>query len=110
MQAGKLRHRVQIQAATIAQDAYGEPAKTWGTLYDTWASIEPLRMREYLQGQQTQAQTTHRIRIRWHDGIHTGMRVLHEGRVFELTAAINPYERGAALEFAAMEKEDYGTA
>lgn len=49
MQAGKLRHRVTIQVATMTQDAFGGMVPGWATfLASVPCSIEPLTGREYL--------------------------------------------------------------
>lgn len=75
MEAGKLGHRITIQQATVAQDAYGEPVKTWGTLATVWAAVEPLIGREYLAVQQIQSAVSVRVRIRYRSGITPLMRV-----------------------------------
>lgn len=75
MEAGKLHHRITIQQATVTQDAYGEPVKTWGTLATVWAAVEPMIGREYLAVQQLQSAANVRIRIRYRPGITPLMRV-----------------------------------
>lgn len=104
MQAGTLRHRLILQHASETQDAYGETLKTWGTLATVWGSVEPLRMREYLEAQQTQAQGTHRITVRYREGLTPLHRVLHRERVFEVVAVLNPEERREMLHFLAVER------
>jgi SPP1 family predicted phage head-tail adaptor len=109
MQAGKLRTRLTIQNAMTLIDPYGESLKTWTTLATVWGSVEPLRMQEYFEAQQTQAKATHRIEIRYLPGVLPTQRIVMGSRIFEITAVLNPQERNARLQILAVEKPDYGT-
>lgn len=104
MQAGKLRHRLTIQEPTTALDQYGEAVKTWSTVATVWGSIEPLRMQEYFEAQQTQAKATHKIEVRYVQGISSTYRVMLGARIFEVTAVLNPQERNERLQMLAVEK------
>lgn len=104
MQAGKLRHRLALQAPTTTLDAYGEAIKVWGTVATVWGSVEPLRMQEYFEAQQTQAKATHRIDVRYVPGVSPDYRVVLGTRVFEVTAVLNPQERNERLQLLAVEK------
>lgn len=104
MQAGKLRHRLAIQAPTTAMDQYGEAVKTWGTVATVWGSVEPLRMQEYFEAQQTQAKATHKIEVRYLPGLSATYRVVFDARVFEVTAVLNPQERNERVQLLVVEK------
>lgn len=95
MRAGSLRHKVTIQKATESQDSYGEPDPTWGVYAVVWASIEPVTGREYLQNRQTGVEITHKVTIRYLDGVTAKMRVLYDGRYFDIEAVLNDKERNA---------------
>jgi len=86
MQAGQLRQRVIIQKDTPTQDSVGQPVPSWGTHLTRWAAVEPLTGREYFTAQQTQAEVTTRIRLRYSSGhgITPKMRVIWDGRIFEI--------------------------
>lgn len=77
IQAGKLRHKVTIQTPTETQDEYGQPVQTWATFAEVFASVEPIRGREFFAAQQIQSDVTTRIRIRYLSGVTTKMRVVH---------------------------------
>jgi SPP1 family predicted phage head-tail adaptor len=64
MQAGRLRHEVDLQRVTVAPDAHGDQTKTWTTLATVRASIEPLSGREFLQASQVMSDVTVRIKVR----------------------------------------------
>lgn len=79
MQAGQLRHRVNIQRKTDAQDDYGEPLDEW---VDVWvavpARIKDLSGREFWGAQQVQADVTTEILIHWREDITPMLRIVHQ--------------------------------
>jgi SPP1 family predicted phage head-tail adaptor len=79
MRAGLLRHRVQVQSPTGTQDEYGQAVLGWTTLGARWASVEPLMGREMWQAQQVQADTTHKVTLRYFDGLTPRYRLV-EGK------------------------------
>ena len=63
-----------------------------------WASVEPLSGREFYERDQTLADVTHRITIRWDDvelaSMTTKDRGEYDSRTFEFTSIRNIEERG----------------
>lgn len=92
--AGRLRHRVAIQRATRTRDSFGEAIRTWSTLATVWASVEPLRGREFFDAEMVQAEVSHRVIMRAYPGLQATDRLLYEGRVLEIQAVIDVRERG----------------
>lgn len=88
MRAGALRHRVQIQRATISRDAMGGEISTWATVATRWAEVAGLSGREYLAAQAGQATADHVITLRHLDGVTPAMRVLHGGRTFDVVSVL----------------------
>ena len=76
MQAGKLRHRVQIQAPTDVRDDHGGNTRTWTTIATVWGSVEPLSGRELFEAQQVHARAAVRIRVRHYEGLTTKHRLV----------------------------------
>lgn len=67
MPAGALRERVSIQVrdAAATPNAFNEKADTWvNALSNLPAQVQALSGREFLHGQQVQADATHVVRIR----------------------------------------------
>ena len=93
IESGQLRHRITIQSATETQDTYGEPIKTWSTFLTTWASVEPLKGREYWESQQINAQLSHKITMRHYPGLNPKMRVSWDDRTFKINTIMNDFER-----------------
>lgn len=94
MRAGKLRHRVAIQAKTLTQDAYGEMVATWATAETVWGELTPLiagtREAFTQQGDQWQARVAYQCRLRHRELSPVTNRLLIEGRYFEVTAVMDP--------------------
>lgn len=83
MRAGKLRHRIQIEAPVTSQDAEsGEPITSWQLVAEVWGSVEPLSAREFVQSQATQAEIVARITLRRHDALVPTMRLIHRGLIY----------------------------
>jgi SPP1 family predicted phage head-tail adaptor len=105
MRAGQLRHRITIEQASDARDEYGEPVQSWTTYAQAWAAVEPISGREYWSANQDVAKANYRIRLR-HDpalAITTAMRVLFDGRTFDIEAVLNIGERGRELQMMCVE-------
>lgn len=106
MQAGKLRHRVKIQVPVTARNGLGEQITTWSTLATLWGSVEPLRGREFFDAEQVQSEISHRVRIRFYDGITAQMRVLHEARILQIQSVIDVNERHKEMQLMCREMPD----
>ena len=77
--------------------------ETWSTYATVQASIEPISGREYFAAQSTQADVTHRIRIRYLSGIVPKMRVSYNSRIFDILSVINVGERNRELQLMCRE-------
>lgn len=86
MRAGQLHEQVIIQEKSVTRDALGAEVVTWVTHAEVWASIEPLRGREYLDARQVQADVDTRIRHRYLPTVTPSMRVLWGARVYEIVS------------------------
>jgi len=95
MLAYRLRHRVAIQEPQQVQDTVtGEITTTWvdvilddGTVLDAVpAEVLTGPGRELLAAGAKQAETAARINLRWFPGLMPTMRVLWDGRVYNITS------------------------
>ena len=100
--AGRLDKRVIVKYLVEAQDSFGGADATWTTLKTVWASINPVSARDFIQGQQAQSETSHKIITRA-SGITKNMRVYFGTRIFEISGVLNKDEKGA--EYTIMAKE-----
>jgi len=105
MNPGKLGHRVTLQEYKEVVDQYGTPIdQGWQDVATVWASVEPIRGREYVLLQNTQSELTTRIRIRYRAGITPAMRVLYGTRGFDIQSVIDPEERHIELQLMCIER------
>ncbi len=78
MNAGRLRHRIAIDDATITRDEEGGVNTTWlQWAADVPAEVAPVSARELASGNQIVAQSSYRITIRQRPGIVPTMRIRH---------------------------------
>lgn len=89
MRAGKIRHKVQIQAyESGGRSDSGATIMEWVTLATVWASIEQLRGRTLFAAQQANSETTVIIKMRWRSDVAAAagntMRIKHFDRVYQI--------------------------
>lgn len=107
--AGRLRHRVLLQRCTGAVDDYGDPLYSdddqWTTEAAVWAAIDPVSGRELYAAEQAQSAVSHKIRLRYRQGVSAAWRVLYGNRVFRILSVIDWEERHESLLLMAQEIE-----
>lgn len=89
MRAGRLRHLVTLlRPVGGGRDQYGQPTDDYEPVDTIWASVEPLRGREFFDAQQTNAEVTTRIRCRYRADLAapeaSHWRIEYAGRVYEI--------------------------
>lgn len=103
MRAGRYRHRVTIKEKVVSRDTYGEEDITWTPVATVWADLQPIRGREYLEMDASQADVSHRVYLRWREGIVPTMRLYFGERVLHIESVIRPREIREALELICRE-------
>lgn len=104
MRAGDLRHRVILQRPIeIRGSDYADVQRTWQDVATLWASVEPLAGREFFVNREMQGELTARVRLRYRAGVTPKMRLLYDGRVFEIQSVMNVGEDGVELELMCAE-------
>lgn len=108
MQAGKMRHRITIQAPVAATDPFQTAtAGTWNDVLTCWARIETADPRVvYNSGSQTM-QVSHVVTIRYPGSeyiIGPGYQIAYGTRIFSIVKGmINEEERNRQLQLLAWE-------
>ncbi len=98
---GALRHHLTIEAERPVADTGGGQGDPWAnplTVAAVWGRVEPLSGNERLRALQLEDSVSHRVTIRYRDGVTARMRVVFGNRVFNIRAVINPEERNRFLE------------
>ena len=97
MNAGKLRHRIEIQHSVITKNAYNERIESWQTWAFVWAQVSPLMAlarEEFVSGAAQEVATARRqVRIRYRQGVTVKMRIIWEGKTLEIRNVLDPDER-----------------
>ena len=111
MRSGTLRERVTIQAATVSQDSYGEPIKTWANLATNptvWANVGSRASGERFitGGEQVMANVTHTVRIRYRTDVTVKMRLQwRTSRYLYVENVVDPDGRKADLVLMCREEQ-----
>ena len=98
MRAGWLRHRVTIQEKVVTRDAYGEEDFTWANVRTVWASVEPMRGREFLQAQTEQVVYDTIVRMRYGIDVTPENRLMWNNQYYDVRSAISILEKQKELE------------
>lgn len=101
---GRLRHLITVQEAVETTNSVGEVAETWTELDQVWAAIEPISGREFQAVQQIAAETTHKVTIRFLEGVTAKHRVLFGSRVFDILAVRDVEELGRFMDLLCRER------
>lgn len=104
MRAGNLRNKAIVQSIGSTTNAFGEIEQgDYQTFKTVWCSITPLRAKENFVGALDVSKATHKIKIRYTDGINASQRLSWRGRVFNFISVINFGERDKEIEILAEE-------
>lgn len=111
--SSRLKHRLTLQQEVQTPDGSGGYEKSWTDVVDLWAEILPITSsgsgngrssgRETFVAGQIQAEISHRILLRYQDGVTPAMRLLYDGRIFHIKYVANSEERGETLELLVLE-------
>lgn len=82
-----------IQSMTSTADEYGQ-VTGWQDVDEVWASIEPLRGREFFEAQQVHSELTTRIRLRYRSDVTPDMRIVDGEDVYTIVVVQPDKRRG----------------
>jgi SPP1 family predicted phage head-tail adaptor len=94
MRAGRLDKRLEIEQPISTQDVTGSPVVSWLAVGTMWASINPIKGRETLTGNQIISTMNVRIRIRHHpllSNISPTWRLKYNGVIFNIVSIAHVY-------------------
>ena len=97
---GRMDRKVTILQSTATKDSEGGPVLNWSAFASNiWAKREDLPARELWQARQVTTKVLRRYRI-WHlAGVTEAMRLIDEGRTFDIKSIGDPdgYRREMVL-------------
>lgn len=88
VEPGKLCHYVTIEALALTDEPDGTTSEEWNG-ENRHAHIEPLQGRELFEAQQMKGEATHRITMRWYDGLTPKHRIKFGTRTFNIVSVRN---------------------
>ena len=80
----ELRERIKIQSLSRTADGIGGWNESWSDVAEVWAKIQPVSASERYFSQRIEMNTSHKITIRWMDGITAEMRIAYQDRIFQI--------------------------
>ena len=110
--SSRLRHRLVLQQEVRTPDESGGFTREWQDVAALWAEVIPLggsesrqnmASKEFFMAGQLQAQVSHRVLLRYRDGVTTAMRLVFGERVFNIRSVISPHEGREQLELLVQE-------
>ena len=81
---GAMRHRVTLQRTVRTPDDSGGNVVAWADVATLWAEVEPITAQEAMHLGRLAGEVTHRITLRYRDGVTTDMRLLLRGRPLDI--------------------------
>jgi SPP1 family predicted phage head-tail adaptor len=87
--SGQLRQRVEIQRNTTTKDAKGQPINGWTTIAERWAAVLPASGQFFVASEQIRNSTSHKIVMRYFDGLTPKDRIKLGSRIFNVLSVID---------------------
>ena len=103
LSAGGLREPLVFQRRQTQSDGMGGQDLDWVDLFSTKGDVRPLSGREALTGMQREASVSHRIFIRYRDGLLPSDRIVMRGNPMQIIAIINVEMRNRWLELQCLD-------
>jgi len=104
MDIGRTNKRVTFCRYEEKENSLGQYIQELTEIKTVWASVEPVRGREYQEAQRIRPELEYKITTRYHKDITQDMLVKHRDKFFEIISVINVREENRMLELVCIEK------
>jgi SPP1 family predicted phage head-tail adaptor len=81
---GRMDRRITLQRQVQGVGQNGEPTSEWAAWLTVWANAYSGSGRELEAARQISAEISTQFQIRWVDGLSATMRILWEGRYYDI--------------------------
>jgi len=105
---GKMRHRITFQRITPVINENGFESEMQEEYKTVWAAVTNLHGKEYFEAKAVQAENTVKFTFRYLAGIDQMMKILFQGKAYNITAIDNIKYKNRYIEIQAMEVESDG--
>ena len=102
---GNLNKKVDIISGVTRQTRGFDTVKDNILYKKVWASIQPLRGREYLEAARNRNDEIVKITIRYRRNVDEGCKVIYQNRIFEVESIADVNMRHEILELRCVEKK-----
>ena len=86
MTIGELNRRIEVLENQVKRDEYGGEESNWITVGRVWAKVEPSSGKEFLAGQQVQAEATTKFTIRFYPALNVMHRIRYQDKTYEIVS------------------------
>ena len=100
---GELRHRITFQKLNNSQNEYGEISEFWEDILNIRAGIYPISGKEFFAAETVNSEITHKVKIRYVEGLTPNMRINFNNRIFSIESIINFQEKNIELQLLCKE-------
>lgn len=101
---GQLNRRIVLESPVETPDDAGGAIRDHGAAETLWASVTPLSAREQFEAAQRGANVTHRIVMRFREGLSTRHRLRLGAHLFRIVSWRDPDGSARFVEIAASER------
>jgi SPP1 family predicted phage head-tail adaptor len=108
MNPGELDKRITFQRLTTTTNENGFEVEILEEFKTVWAAVTNLHGREYFEAAAVQAENTVKFTIRYLEGINPSMKILFEGKKYNITAIDNIKYKNRFIEIKAQEVDQSG--
>lgn len=109
IQIGKLDKRITfLTNHGEEEDVIGYTTNEKTVFKKVWATVKPIRGKEYWEAKKLQEELIYKITIRYCKGITTDMEIQYKEKLLEINSIINVEEANVMLELQCTEKVKHG--
>ena len=94
---GARRRRFVLELPLESPDGFGGVIRTYAAGPQVWGAIEMIRGDEQVRAARPEQSVTHRVRLRYRDGVTAAHRLASGQRRFQIRTAADPDGRGREL-------------
>lgn len=89
MNIGKLNKRITLMRLADVEDELGQSAKKLTEIKTVWATLRPIRGKEFYDIQKIQSKVSHKCFIRYIDGIDSNCFIKYNDTIYSIESAID---------------------
>ena len=105
MDIGRMKQRIFFCRWETKVNELQQEEQSLVKIKRVWASVEPMRGREYQEAQRIRPELTYKITTRYHKELTSDMFIQYQEREFRIVSVINVKEKNEMLEIICIEKQ-----